>query len=721
MKDLILGLTTDLPEAEPPKTTTSDDLLGSMLQSKWDAWSTARRQIEEGWLQDLRAFNQQNEPDVEQLSKFHSHIYLGITRTKCLAAYSRIADLMFQSRDRHWGIEPTPIPESEQQKPENDSFMDEMQLRAEAMADEIADRMIDMHYEDNLKTAILEGCILGTGCVKGIITTVKKLEKWAFHGEGELAQWTVVKSEIPAPQMSAPSIFDIYPDPYANRVEDMSGVFERHTLNRQQFADLRNDERFDKDKINEILKLTDKGNHQPLYHETQRRTIAGITDATASTAERYDLLEYWGQVSGRLLSSAGVETDEDETQWANVWTCAGKTLLAKVSPIVKQKIPYQFFIYNKVPHQFWGVSPARMMKHTQAVMNGTTRSLLDGMALASAPMAEVNVPMLKDGQDPRIMKPGQIWLRDNGDPTARAVHFFQPNIPTGQLMQMAEMFKGYADDETAIPAYTYGDQSQEINKTAQGLSMQMSAASLPIKSVVKNLEDFCIRPFITSLFDWLMQWSDREEIKGDMQVSVLGTSALMAKETRSQQLMQFLNITANPIDTQYVDRKYLLTQIAKSLEIDTKKAVPEQMPEQGAPPQDSALDQARATLIQVQTEKEKALIDKAVAETAQVNVATQFSATQAAQQLLLNPAVVNTADQLLGSAGYVDKNGQPLADTPVQQPVIDNVPQNTSPQFPPLPQSPEQALPEAPQTMMQPGMDSAMAGIETTDNENIKA
>jgi hypothetical protein len=716
MKDLILGLTTDLPESEAAnQTTAADDLLGSMLKGKWEAWSTARRQIEESWLQDLRAFNQQNEPEAEQLSKFHSHIYLGATRTKCLAAYSRISDVMFHGRDRHWGVEPTPIPESAQGLPENEAFMDEMQLRSEAMSDEIADKMIDMGYEDNVKSAILESCILGTGCVKGVITTVKRLEKWAFQD----AAWAVVSSEIPAPQMSAPSIFDVYPDPYANRVEDMSGVFERHTLNRQQFSDLRNDERFDKDKINEILKLTDNGNHQPLYHETQRRTIAGITDSTASAAERYDLLEYWGQVSGRLLSSAGVDTDEQETQWANVWTCSGKTLLAKVSPILRQKIPYHFFIYNKVPHQFWGVSPARMMKHTQAVLNGVTRSLLDGMALASAPMAEINVSMLKDGQDPRIMKPGQIWLRDFGDPGVPAVRFFQPNIPTGQLMQMSEMFKGYADDETALPAYTYGDQSQEINKTAQGLSMQMSAASLPIKSVIKNLEDFCIRPFITSLFDWLMQWSDREEIKGDMQVSVLGTSALMAKESRSQQLMQFLNITANPIDTQYVDRKYLLTQIAKSLEIDTKKAVPEQMPEQGAPQQDSALDQARAALIQVQTEKEKALIDKTVAETAQVNVATQFSSTQAAQQLLLNPAVVNTADQLLGSAGYVDKNGQPLADTTSQpQPIIDNVPQNTSPQFPPLPQAPEQALPEAPQAMMQPGMDSAMAGIETTDNED---
>ena len=263
------------------------------------------------------------------------------------------------------------------------------------------------------------------------------------------------------------------------------------------------------------------------------------------------------------------------------------------------------------------------------------------------------------------------------------------------------MFKSYADDETALPAYTYGNQGNEVNKTAQGMSMQMNAASLPIKSVVKNLEDFCIRPFITSCFDWNMQWSDKEDIKGDMQINVLGTSALMAKETRSQQLMQFLNITANPLDMKYVDRKYLLTEIAKSMEIDTTKAVPDQMPQEELPEEQqeqiSPVDQAKVGLIQVQAQKEaasvelvKAQIDKTIADTAGVNIKTQFEAIQTAQQVVLNPNVVPVSDDLLGSGGYKDHNGAPLVDqlpsTP--QPVIDNVPQNTHPIYPANPPSP---------------------------------
>lgn len=315
------------------------------------------------------------------------------------------------------------------------------------------------------------------------------------------------------------------------------------------------------------------------------------------------------------------------------------------------------------------------------------------------------------------------YLRDSGDPSVPAVRFFQPNSPSGQLLQMIESFKSYADDETALPAYTYGDQSAEINKTAKGMSMQMGAASLPLKLVVKNLEDFGLIPLIRSLFDWNMEWSDKEEIKGDMEINVLATSALMAKEVRNQQLMQFATLTANPVDAAYVDRKYLLTQIAKSMEIDTKKAIPEN-PEGEQPPmpgqeqpQVSVVDQAKAELIKMQALHEQEKINKTIAETAATNIEAQFEAIQTAGQVLLNPGTIPVGDDLMKSAGYKDHNGAPLVQQPMQQPIIDNVPQNTSPQFPANPPGPEQIQPQQPMPIEQPAMPSPANGIETAGNE----
>lgn len=716
----------------------STDALGQMLQGKYDNWSKSRRPIEEDWLRDLRAFNQQNESDITKLNSYHGHIYPGITRTKCMSAFSRINDLMFGNSEKHWGIAPTPIPESDEETAADDpdfkAYLDAIHRKAELMETEIEDQMLDIGYEDHAKSAILESVILGTGVVKGVVPGVKTTQKW---GRGEGIEWEMTVKEYPFPDISSPSIFNVIPDPYATRYEDLTGVFERHTKNRQQFAELKDDPKFDAKKIDEILARTDRGNHIPIYHETERRNIAGITDTTASGADRYDLLEYWGQVSGTLLRAAGVEdVEESGTYWANVWTCESFTLFARVMPMARQRIPYNFFIYTKVPHQFYGIGVARMVRNSQLCLNGSVRSMLDGMALAAIPMAEVNVNMLKHGQDPNKLLPGQIWLRDNGDPAVPAVRFFQPSVPTGNLMQMAEMFKQFADDETSLPAYTYGDQSQEINKTAQGMSMQMGAAAMPIKQVIKNLEDGCIKPLIESLYDWNMQWSDREEIKGDMEIKVLGSSSLIAKEVKSQRLLQFMGITMNPIDMRYVDRKWLLTEAAMAMDINIDKAIPKQPPE--PPPSEpdpvemarAQLMQAQAMLTQVQAERSKAEVDLTIAKTAGQNVRTQYEAVQTGVSVLSNTAVIPTADDLLKSGGYKDFNGYPIVDPAFvppgypQQGMEQDVRQNTSPQYPPVPQQiPDDGLhrnvPYMPPPGSVQGQGSPLTGIETMRDDGV--
>jgi hypothetical protein len=561
----------DEPE-EAPKPE-NHDALGAMLYSQWDSWATIRREIEEEWLRDLRAFNQQNEPDVAALSQFHSHIYYGMTRTKCLSAYSRITDLMFQTGDDHWGINATPVPNGQNSDdPFVQAYQDEMARRVELMRDEMDDQLIGLQYEDKLKAAILEGCILGTGVVKGITPGFRTIQPWAMMN----GVWDVVNSEIPYPEMGACSIFDVYPDPYANSIEDMSGCYERHILNRQQFKALADDSQFDGQAIKDILKATDKGNYTALYHETERRKIAGITDTSGSQAERYELVEYWGQVSGRMLVAAGLEIDdEEETYWANVWVSQGKTLLAKLMPMKKQRIPYNFFIYAKIPHQFWGIGPARMIRYSQYSFNGANRAYLDNMAISALPQIEVDVRMLKDGEDPAKIVPGRVWTRDSGDPDTPAVRFSYPDSKGADFINMSDQFKKLADEESLLPSYTHGDQIQGLNKTASGMSMLMGAANITIKTVVKNLEDFCIKPLLQSLFDWNMQWSDKDEIKGDMNIEVRGSSALIAKEMQSQRLIEFLQLTANPIDLQYTDRRYLLKEAANALDIDADKAIPE--------------------------------------------------------------------------------------------------------------------------------------------------
>lgn len=78
------------------------DALGGFLNGKFTEWQMSRRPLELKWLDDLRAFNAISETDVSKDSA-HADIYVQLTRTKCLTAYARITDTLFQSKDEHWG------------------------------------------------------------------------------------------------------------------------------------------------------------------------------------------------------------------------------------------------------------------------------------------------------------------------------------------------------------------------------------------------------------------------------------------------------------------------------------------------------------------------------------------------------------------------------------------------------------------------------------------
>ena len=81
---------------------------------------------------------------------------------------------------------------------------------------------------------------------------------------------------------------------------------------------------------------------------------------------------------------------------------------------------------------------------------------------------------------------------------------------------------------------------------------------------------FCVR-LAKGFFRFNMQFDFDPEIKGDLEVKARGTESLMANEVRSQRLMQFLNISSNPVLAPFAKFQYVIREIAKSLDLDPDK------------------------------------------------------------------------------------------------------------------------------------------------------
>jgi hypothetical protein len=99
----------------------------------------------------------------------------------------------------------------------------------------------------------------------------------------------------------------------------------------------------------------------------------------------------------------------------------------------------------------------------------------------------------------------------------------------------------------------------------------MNAASGSIKTVIKNVDDYLLRPIGEAFFSFNMQFDYDNQIKGDLEVKARGTESLMANEVRSQRLMQFLQVSSNPSLAPFAKFPYIIREIAKSMELDPDK------------------------------------------------------------------------------------------------------------------------------------------------------
>jgi len=581
----------------------SVDSLGAKLQGIFQDWKSARQQKEDEWLEALQAFHseysQEEEARLNQNGEHKSKVYIGLTRMKVVAAYARIVDLLFQPGQTLGEIQPTPIPDTEKMagaqlkaKLEIEQLMksgmldpameveelmwqrveelrneasEDAHKRADAMNETIDDQMVECDAGRKIKMALAEMVILGDGCIKGVTVNIKGERKWVRGDDG---RYTLKYNDKVYPDLQFRSVFNIYPDPYATGMDDMTGIFDRHIMTKQDIYKLRDVDGFDASVIDTILMQSPSGNHVEEDHESRRREMGGINATSSSGQGRFEVLEYWGQVAGQDLKSANVEVeDESKDYQANIWMCNGRVIKAMLNPLMPNKIPYMITPYEFNVHSFWGTGLPKMMRDSQAVINVSARVTLDNMAISSGPIAEVNTDLLPPGANINDIKPWSVHARSGGDPSHPLLRFYQhPNL-SGPAMQLIDMFRQFADEETSMPSYSHGQTSQDMTKTASGMSMLMGAANVSLKSVIKNIDDYLIEPMYTSFYDWNMRWNPDDSIKGDAIASSRGSSALMAREVRSEKLMQFMQMTANPVHGQFIKNLDLLREVASSMDL----------------------------------------------------------------------------------------------------------------------------------------------------------
>jgi hypothetical protein len=612
------------------------NLIG-IIKGRYAQAENARDIVEKRWIRAYENYRGLYAKNVKFRESEKSRIFVKITKTKVLAAFGQLVDVIFGTGKFPIGISETKIPEGETDfahldtsnpipniettqgeipddignridnpydvgyegdgkvlKPGatfyngvfEDSLEDQAkeagiladgvsynpqelelspaQRAARRMEKLIHDQIDESKGSSEIRNALLESALLGTGIVKGPFNFNKKLHKWSLNEEGNREYNPL---QVRVPRIEFVSCWDFYPDPSATTMEECEYIIHRHKMNRSQLRQLRNMPYFDEDAIREAIQMG--ANYVEKDYEY---AIKDDNQPDDDYQTNFEVLEYLGMMDAEYAREVGIDLDDsiddlDEVQ-INAWMCGDKLLRAVINPFTPYRIPYHAFPYERNPYNFFGIGVAENMDDSQQIMNGHARMAIDNLAMSGSLVFDVDESALVGGQSMEIY-PGKIFRRQAGMP-GQAIHGLKfPNTSQENLM-MFDKFRQLADEQTGIPSYSHGQTGvQSMTRTASGMSMLLGASSLNIKTVIKNLDDFLLKPLGESYFQWNMQFHESNlDIEGDLEVKATGTNSLMQKEVRSQRLTMFLQTAQSPAIAPFVKISKLVSELAYSLDLD---------------------------------------------------------------------------------------------------------------------------------------------------------
>ena len=601
----------------------------SFVKERFGRAEDARQADEERWLRAYRNYRGLYGPDVQFTDTEKSRVFVKVTKTKTLAAYGQIVDVLFGNNKFPLAVDPTVLPDGVAEAvhinvdPNASNVGEAGKAVTESTAAPTAllgddgklrpgETIIDLQERlSGLKgklSAVSDKIIEGDGTTPTTVSfhpamvAAKKMEKkihdqlnesgaskhlrsmafeMALLGTGVMKGPFAVSKEYPnwndegmydplvktVPECNHVSVWDFFPDPEATSMDDAEYVVERHKMSRNQLRALKGRPYFRDEAIENAVS---QGSDYVRKHWEMKME----DDDVLSESERWEVLEFWGFVDTDILEENGVKIPKEFRDLVevscNIWTCNGEVLRMVLNPFKPARIPYYATPYEHNPYSFFGVGIAENMDDTQTLMNGFMRMAIDNAALSGNLIIEVDETNLVPGQDMSVY-PGKVFRRQGGAPGQAIFGTKFPNVAQ-ENMQLFDKARVLADESTGFPSFAHGQTGVAgVGRTASGISMLMSAANGSIRSVVKNVDDYLLGPLGKAFFSFNMQFDFDETIKGDLEVKASGTESLMSNEVRSQRLMQFLQVASNPALAPFAKMDYVIREIAKSMDLDPDK------------------------------------------------------------------------------------------------------------------------------------------------------
>ena len=593
--------------------------LAGHIRERWSYFRSTRetRGISIRLVESLRAYRgQYSEQQLQAIQQFRgSDVYCRLTALKCRGATAMLRDV-YLAGERAWAISPTPDPDipgdinesvnqlleaeiaylSERGQPvlesavarRRDALMDSAKLAAQDKA----------HKEARQATNYLDDMLVEGGFYEAYVDFLSNLTVFPYaFMKGPVVKmvhrvaWkdgVATEEDRPLMTWECPSPFDVYWD--TSTSFETADVVQHIRLSRSDLSRLLGVPGYNDQAIREVLiQYGSGGLHDWLdYTDSARSRLEQKQDPHINQSGLIDTLEFHGNIQGQMLLDTGAFTAEDIPDpvvdyHIIAWLIGQYLIKVQIDPNPRKRHNLYATSFDKVPGADVGHGVPELINDIQAVANATLRALVNNLSIASGPQVMVNDERLVNPQDAETMYPWKRW-RVTSDPygnNEKPVDFFQPQSNSRELLEVFGSMFTLADEVSSIPRYMTGSPSTgtgNAGDTASGLSMLMQNASKTLQSVAANIDADIWNPLLRRLHDVVLLTDDSGHIRGDETIQVKGAVYAAQRERDKARVIEFLQLTANPIDAQIMGtegRRALLSEVGNTLNLDHKNLVPD--------------------------------------------------------------------------------------------------------------------------------------------------
>lgn len=593
-----------------------DSDLRNYIQGRWEVMRNHRSSygLDNRLLAAMRIFNGEYDPGkLGEIRKFGgSEVYARVVGTKARGATALLRDVYFNN-ERPWDLRATPNPtlpddiasgianlvnmETQtlaQHGQPVDPAMQQQRVQqlteaaktagrdtAEAEADKAERALDDILIEGNFYQALAEFLVdmplFPYACIKGPVVKISSEVTWQ--------QGKAVVVDKPKLFWERVSPFDVYFLPGVNSIA-RSDIIHRLRWTRQDLNDLIGLPGWDEEAIRNALREYDKGLRDWLDPiDSSRSDAENREDPNTNRSNMIDAVNFHGAVQGKMLKEIGFAEaeipDEDRDYLIEAWVVGKFILKTQLTPSPRKRHPFYITSFEKVPGTPIGNALPDILSDIEEVANAALRSLVNNMALASGPQVVIMGNRFAASEDIFELYPWKRWIAadEPGQMSLPPVQFYQPQSNANELLGIYQKMTEIADEISAIPRYITGSGAPGgAGRTASGLSMLMGNASKQLQQVASNVDIDVIVETLQALYDMVMLTGAGDlQLRGDENIEVRGAATVMAKEAERSRQLEFLQLTANPIDMQILGiegRAEVLRHVANGLGLQGSPVVP---------------------------------------------------------------------------------------------------------------------------------------------------